>query len=214
MRRQTSPGEERALEELRRLKRRSKSSPGKKRRSRWGRYIALVLLGAACIGGVELAACRFFEPALYERVMEPMRGTVYWATQTAGKAVEAVCRAGAAAARKTGEAAAVLAERAGAAGEALRDWMEEAALPPEPPEETDSALAQPELSPPKDFLDPLISDLIWREGKEILTGGGVEVVYFNQTDEDRAEQMYGSDPLSTHGCGRSGCVSRRRRHIR
>ena len=201
MRRQTSPGEERALEELRRLKRRSKSSPGKKRRSRWGRYIALVLLGAACIGGVELAACRFFEPALYERVMEPVRGTAYWATQTAGKAGEAVCRAGAAAARKTGEAAAVLAERAGAAGEALRDWMEEAALPPEPPEETDSALAQPELSPPKDFLDPLISDLIWREGKEILTGGGVEVVYFNQTDEDRAEQMYGSDPLSTHGCG-------------
>ena len=29
----------------------------------------------------------------------------------------------------------------------------------------------------------------------------MDVVYFNQTDEARAGQKYGSDPLSTHGCG-------------
>ena len=40
-----------------------------------------------------------------------------------------------------------------------------------------------------------------RDGQEILTGGGLEVAYFNQTDESREAQMYGSDPLATHGCG-------------
>ena len=63
MRRETSPEEE-ALEELRRLK--GREPPGRKKRPPWVRYIAAVLLAAACIGGAELTACRFFAPALYE----------------------------------------------------------------------------------------------------------------------------------------------------
>ena len=72
MRRQTSPEEE-ALEELRRLKARAPS--GKKKRTPWVRYTAVVLLAVVCIGGAELAACRFFAPALYEELMEPVRET-------------------------------------------------------------------------------------------------------------------------------------------
>ena len=201
MRRQTSPEEE-ALEELRRLKARAPS--GKKKRTPWVRYTAVVLLAVVCIGGAELAACRFFAPALYEELMEPVRETAHQTAQTAGRALEAVCRAGNAAAKKAGEAAAVLALRAGEARAGFREWMEAVAAPPpeaEPLGAEDSTLAQPEIAPPREILDPLISDIILREGQEILTGGGVDVVYFNQTDEARAGQKYGSDPLSTHGCG-------------
>lgn len=201
MRRETSPEEE-ALEELLRLKERE--PPRKKKRTPWVRYTAVVLLALVCIGGAELAACRVFAPELYAELTEPVRVTARWTAQMAGRGVEAVLRAGSAAAEQAGKAAAALAHRAGEARDALRDWMEEVTAPPPEPEplvESDSTLSQPELTPPKEMLDPLISDIILREGQEVLTGGGVDVIYFNQTDEARAEQKYGSDPLATHGCG-------------
>lgn len=202
MRRETSPEEE-ALEELRRLKG-APPPPGEKKRTPWVRYIAVVLLAVVCIGGAELAACRFFAPALYEDLMEPVRETAHQAAQAAGRALEAAGRAGAAAAKKAGEAAASLTLRVREAGAALRERREARAAPPpesEPLADTDSTLAQPEIAPPKEILDPLISDIILREGQEVLTGGGVDVIYFNQTDEAREAQKYGSDPLATHGCG-------------
>lgn len=194
MRQWTSP-EEQALEELRQMKE-GPSSPRKKR-TRRVRYIALALLAAACVAGAELAAARFFAPALYERLTEPVREAGHQAVQTAGRALESACRSGAALADRAGEAAA-------SAVESLRDWMEERSAPkePEPLAEVDSSvLAQPEAPPPRELLDPLISDIIRRNGQEILTGGGLEVVYFNQTDPARAGQLYGTDPLATHGCG-------------
>lgn len=197
MRQRTSPEKE-AREELRRLRR----SQRKEKRRPWVRAAAIGLLALLCVGAAELAACRFFAPAVYERMTEPAREAAHQAVQAAGQALESACRSGAALAERAGEAAS-------SAGRALRDWVEaRTAPPPEAPEtpeaepvEDDSSLAQPELEPPGELLDPLISDLVERDGQEILTGGGLEVVYFNQTDEDRAEQMYGTDPLSTHGCG-------------
>ena len=203
MRQRTSEQEEQALEELRRLRQSGRLFPGKKKRRPWARYAVLGLLAVVCVGAAELAACRHFAPALYEELVEPVREAAHQAVQTAGQAMEAL-----------GERAGALAERAGeaasSAGQALRDWVDErmeavTAPPPETPEaeplEDDSSLSQPELPPPKELLDPLISDIVERDGQEILTGGGLEVVYFNQTDEARAEQRYGTDPLSTHGCG-------------
>lgn len=168
---------------------------------RWTRYAAAVLLAAVCVGGAELLACRHFEPALYKTIMEPVRETVRQVSLGARAVCDGVCRAGTAAANEIGEAASALSERAGSAREALRDWMEDLTAPPPEEPETDSALAQPELPPPGEMLDPLISGLIERNGLTVLTGGGVDVVYYNQTDEARAGQMYGTDPLSTHGCG-------------
>ena len=203
MRQRTSEQEEQALEELRRLRQSGRLFPGKKKRRPWARYAVLGLLAVVCVGAAELAACRHFAPALYEELVEPVREAAHQAVQTAGQAMEAL-----------GERAGALAERAGeaasSAGQALRDWVDErmeavTAPPPETPEaeplEDDSSLSQPELPPPKELLDPLISDIVERDGQEILTGGGLEVVYFTQTDEARAEQKYGSDPLATHGCG-------------
>lgn len=203
MRRQTAP-EDRALEELRRLKTSSRPPRGGKKRARWPRYLAAALLALVCVGGAELAACRHFEPALYEAVMEPVRETAHRASQAAGRGLESLGRGASALARKAGDAASALAKRAGdavsAAGEALR------ARPSAPPEaevepESDSVLAQPEVAPPKEILDPLITDILQREGREVLVGGGLDIFYFNQTDEARQDQRYGSDRLATHGCG-------------
>lgn len=203
MGRRTSPEEE-TLKELRRLRPfGTQKPPWRRKRRPWVRYTAGVLLALLCVGAAELMACRFFEPALYERLAEPARAAGHQAVQTAGAGLEAACRGARALADRAGRAAS-------AAGNALLDWMEELSAPP-PPEaepledgeslEADSALAQPELAPPRELMDPLISDLVERNGQEILTGGGLEVVYFNQTDETRAAQKYGTDPLSTHGCG-------------
>jgi len=163
-------------------------TPQKHRKRKWVRplcYICIVLLGVVCIGGVELLACRFFEPALYEDLVEPVR-------EKAAEVWDGV--------RQTGAA---LSDRVGEVKSSFQAWLEEVTAPPPEPElkEEGTTLSQPELAPPKEMLDPLISDIVEREGVEYLTGGGLEIVYYNQTDEARAEQMYGTDPLSTHGCG-------------
>lgn len=158
------------------------------------RTAAALLLALACVAGVELLACRAMEPALYEEITAPVRR-------------------GAAAAVQAGEAAWSWVREAGGTlwagvcetGEALRLGLESLAAPKEEEieEETLSTqLEQPDIAPPYSILDPLISDLEAREdGLEYLTGGGVDVVYYDQTDEARSGQKYGSDPLSSHGCG-------------
>lgn len=206
MGRRTSPEEE-TLKELRRqLPFGTQKPPWRRRRRPWVRRTAIVLLALLCVGAAELMACRFFEPALYEKLAEPVRSVAHQTVQAAGAGLEAACRGAKVLADRAGEAAR-------AAGTALVEWVEDITAPPpespeaepleagEHPEEADSALAQPEMAPPKELLDPLISDLVERDGQEILTGGGLEVVYFNQTDEVRETQKYGTDPLSTHGCG-------------
>ena len=134
---------------------------------------------------------------LYEKIAGPAREAVHWTVQTAGRAVEGAYYGGAALVDRTGKAAA-------SALDSFQAWMAEAMAPKpeaEPLPEEDSILSQPDMEPPKEILDPLVTDIIDRDGQEILTGGGVEVVYFNQTDEARKDQKYGSDPLGTHGCG-------------
>lgn len=170
------------------------TEPKRKKRPVWLRPAAIVLLAVVCVGGAELLACRHFAPELYESIMTPVR-------EKAAAAWTGVRQTGAALADKAGEAAAALAERAGEARDSFNDWWEEVTAPP--PAETleDSSLAEPEMEPPYEILDPLISDIVQRYGVEYLTGGGVDVVYFNQTDEERSGQMYGTDPLSSHGCG-------------
>jgi len=174
-------------------------TPQKHKKRKWVRpllYICVVLLGVGCIGGVELMACRFFEPTLYDELMEPVREKGEVLREKAEEVGEKL-------GDEVRQTASALADRAGAAMNSFQSWLEEVNTPPpEPePEVEGTTLSQPELAPPKEMLDPLISDIVKREGAEYLTGGGIELVYYNQTDEARSKQMYGTDPLSTHGCG-------------
>lgn len=161
----------------------------KKRRT----ALSILALALLCVAGVELMACRVAEPALYDEIMAPVRWCGEQARQAGAAAWDGVCWTGRTVWRGVC--------RTGASMSAsLSAWWEAATAPPE--EDVADALAQPELAPPKEVLDPLISNLVTRsDGEEYLTGGGVDVVYYAQTDESRAGQKYGTDPLSSHGCG-------------
>ena len=156
------------------------------------RILAVIALALCCILGTELMACRFEEPALYEEIVAPVRWSAEKLRQTGAAAWEGLCHTGSTI--WTG-----VKETSTSAAESLGAWWEEVTAPPADDEA--NALAQPEITPPKELLDPLTSDLITRGDLEYLTGGGVEVVYYAQTDEARAGQTYGTDPLSSHGCG-------------
>ena len=40
-----------------------------------------------------------------------------------------------------------------------------------------------------------------RDGREILSGGAQDIIYYNQTDEAWADKAYGSDHIGRYGCG-------------
>lgn len=156
--------------------------------------LSIAALALFCILGAELMACRVAEPALYEEIVAPVRLGAEKLRQTGAAAWEGICQTG-------GTIWTGVRETAASTAESLGAWWEEVTAPPPPKDDVAFALAEPELTPPRELLDPLVSDLVTRDGVEYLTGGGVDVVYYAQTDEARAEQKYGTDPLSSHGCG-------------
>lgn len=137
--------------------------------------ILVLFLAVLCIGGVELAVCRFYAPELYERITAPVRRWVGEAAQW-------------------GEAA------LSTALDALMDLAPEPA--PEPEETPESQLAgEPSVVSDLPLSDPSVTELQQREEGEVLTGGSIEIVYFNQSDPAWAEQPYGSDRIGGYGCG-------------
>ena len=49
--------------------------------------------------------------------------------------------------------------------------------------------------------DPAVTQLNVINGQEILTGGTIPIVYFNQGSETWADQPYGTDDIGRYGCG-------------
>ena len=177
------------------------------------RGIALaVVLALLCIGGVELAACRHFAPETYERIAAPVRqtaaaaadagraaaDTVADAAKTAGKAVADTGKAALETAgrfcRAVGAKASELSLRAAAY------WEERTVIP----EEADVIFDEPPEPPPSYYLpagDPPLTEVLEADGKQILTGGSVDVVFYCQSDEEWSRQMFGTDPIGPYGCG-------------
>lgn len=141
--------------------------------------VLLVLLAILCIGGVELAACSFFAPERYQQLTAPVRRMA--------AAVSDFCQ-----------------DVYGQASQAAAQLWENLTASPEPSpgEELDSQLAsEPALVSDTPISDPAITELVLVDGQEILTGGIVNVVYFNQGQEPWASQPYGSDTIAGYGCG-------------
>ena len=71
----------------------------------------------------------------------------------------------------------------------------------------EEVLADPQLAGEPAILsegpisDPSLTELKESDGKEVLTGGIIPVVYYNQGDAAWAEQPYGSDDIGHYGCG-------------
>lgn len=147
--------------------------------------VLVILLALLCISGAELAACRFFAPELYERIVSPVR-------QAASAAVELCVSAARSAAQAAQELGGQLQERLTA-----RHTPEPTAEP-----EPESQMAgEPTLTDVLPVTDPSITELLLTGGQYYLTGGMLEIVYFNQGDEMWADEPYGSDNIGGYGCG-------------
>jgi hypothetical protein len=141
-----------------------------------GRNILLLTgLALVCISGAEVLASRYCDPELYQRITAPARS----AWSAAGKLA--------------GQISDQIATRAAAL-----------AHPPEPseePEPEDQLAQEPVLLEREAYPDPSVTELTFVDGQEILTGGTIEIVYYNQGDEAWADQPYGSDNIGSYGCG-------------
>lgn len=148
------------------------------RKTKGSGIAGIFLLALLCVGAVELIACSHFAPELYQRITAPVRNAIHTAVDT-GK-----------------RAAAEVSAQASALWMALTAPEED----PEPALETQLAGASA-LIADLPISDPAVTELKAVDGKDILTGGIVEVEYFNQGDETWSEQPYGSDHIGGYGCG-------------
>jgi len=156
---------------------------GQAKKKKWYLIPLVLLLAVLCVGGTELVMCSHFDPELYQRVTAPVRAGVRQAVE-AGQAVwNGLC------------------QTADAATLRLRAAWEDFTSGPEADEEAQLVDNEAVTAPPRPKADYTITALETREGRDILTGGAMEVVYYNQTDPLWAEEPYGSDQLGGYGCG-------------
>lgn len=160
---------------------------------------SLLLLAALCIGVTELAVARFEDPALYESVMTRLRdgGHALRARLEDWAAREEAARE---AARERRRQEAERRERE--EQERLRLEAERRQKTEEKLRELDAQMASPPVireKPPA--ADPAVTELVTENGQEVLTGGNVRLVYYNQGDAQWADQLYGNDLIGSYGCG-------------
>ncbi len=60
---------------------------------------------------------------------------------------------------------------------------------------------EPTISDNEPLTDPSLTELRTVDGAAFLTGGTNVVTYFNQTDPQWANQLYGTDDIGHYGCG-------------
>lgn len=95
------------------------------------------------------------------------------------------------------------AEHVRSAGSALLNaTVQHIPTPPKQEEMPEEQLAgDPALENTQPKEDPAITEFVQRDGHEVLTGGNVEIVYFNQGEEPWASAPYGPDKIGGYGCG-------------
>lgn len=161
--------------------------PAKKRHI-FRSLILTVLLAVACIGVSELAFCRTNDPKLYHTVVDPVVELGREACQKAAAQLKA--------------ASLEVGDRLNALSLALEEQVRQAAA-------RRLARAQAgEEDPPAGAEGPALPEapaaavtLAYDGGLELLTGGDVPVIYFNQTDPAWSDQLFGRDPIGAYGCG-------------
>ena len=168
-----------------------------KQKSRRVRNAALILLLALiCVGGVELAFCRHFAPEHYQQITAPVRQGLEEAAGVCRSAYLQAARLW----RSCRDYAVQTARRwAEARAERRRQAELEAAI-----ELASQASAEPvplSALPEIPQGSAAITDMVEKDGRQILTGGLADVVYFNQGEEPWASQPYGRDHIGGYGCG-------------
>lgn len=159
--------------------------------------VRVLVLALLCVGGMELAFCRFFSPTLYRQITDPVVQPVVSAANAVKTAVSE-------------EIAAIKREIQYRRALRLRDaLMEQIALGteayilPQPvlqPELPQNAFLPSELEMPEP-AGYAVTQFLEEDGQTILTGGSIPVVYYNQGDEAWRDKPFGSDPIGPYGCG-------------
>ena len=144
--------------------------------------VLILLLAVVCIGGMELAVCRFAAPDTFHRITTPVRVAASFVADKASTAAEA--------------SAQFLSET----GDALSDWLH----PPKPLKELETV---ERINASSSVEEPAFTEYLSVNGQEVLTGGTLQVVYYNQGEAPWNEVVYGgTDLLGTYGCGPT-CLS-------
>lgn len=71
----------------------------------------------------------------------------------------------------------------------------------QPPVEEPQVAGGPAIVDDRFIADPTLTEFVSAESGEILTGGNVPIVYYNQADEAWASLPFGKDPIGKYGCG-------------
>ena len=95
-----------------------------------------------------------------------------------------------------GQGQALLQKLQGAVAAYQQDQQQQGDAPP-----VSQEIQEPEQDPESLIQDPEITQFASRQGQEVLTGGVVELVYFNQSEEPWASAAFGSDLIKGFGCG-------------
>lgn len=152
--------------------------------------VGVLLLAAVCVGGVELLVCKYAEPELYRRITTPVIAFVEDTTQSVSKF-----------AKDTAQSAAQQSKEVMAYLSSLKPKEEEQ---PEAP--VDQGIHEPVVDQQDAWEMPPLTQFVMDGDQEVLTGGVVEMVYFNQGEQPWADQPYGRDNIGGYGCGPT-CMS-------
>ena len=151
------------------------------------------LLALLCVGAAELAACRYFEPEIYERIVSPARYAAGVAVDTGRAGLDAAARF----CRDTADGLSQFASDTAAQAAAFWEGLTA-------PKDVPGRYRPPEAADPAPSAIPTVPPVteLRREGnREILTGGAVDVVYYCQSAPEWADQPYGTDTIGPYGCG-------------
>lgn len=160
--------------------------------------LALVVLALFCICGVELAVARVKDPALYAELTAPAREAFADAGEQLSDYYEQLClqieqrRAE----RELKRAQELERQRELELRRELQRQRELAAT-----ELAIQLASRPTIVEELVPADPAITEFRLEDGRETLTGGNLDIIYYNQGDEQWANELFGSDPIGGYGCG-------------
>lgn len=165
----------------------------------------IVLLAFVCVGAAELVACRYFDPELFHTITTPVITAATAAADAVSDTVSSAAKATAQAFDNLSARVQTAIDEAKLRREEKKRQEEIANTPPEPtppePETDNQSVTAPLLNIPSSICDPSVTELRTVGDQQLLTGGPVKIVYYLQSDERWGDLKYGSDKISTHGCG-------------
>lgn len=151
-------------------------------------YALLAVLALVCIAAAELTASYFCAPELFTRVTTPF-------VRTAKTCADFVCDTY----RDTKDALSVVyLDVKEETVTYIRTLAEQLRQQEEPPAQVaEEPLYQADIP----LADPAVTELRSFGQQDYLTGGIMDLVYYNQNSPDWADLPYGSDDIGRYGCG-------------